>query len=169
MHILMALTSGSTMISHVSWLYSFLFTFSLSFTSYVLASLALFRMIGTFYPLKYIEICSYTNAKRVIICIVAFTILVHIQTLFRFRIVNLPGQGPVCTDPTDNKILRVVLILVGMLVLYIIPMFLIVVSSICIIWKLVKRRANPIGNARTSNGDHAFSRNVVVLLAICLV
>ncbi len=149
--------------------YSFMFVFSLSFTSYTLAALALFRMIGTIYPHKYKQICSARNARITIIVIIAFTILAHIQAVFRFRLVDSDGNDPICFDTTDNAIIRIVTALWAMLVVYVVPMFTIVLSNACIVWKLIRRRMQPIGNTSTSQGDHAFSRTITVLIAVSLV
>ncbi len=149
--------------------YSFMFAFSMSFSSYTLASLTLFRMIGVIYPHRYKQICSARNAKIVIISIIVFTIVVHIQTLFRNRLVDTYDRGPVCIDPTRNKTVRLFLIFWMMLVLYIVPMFIIVLSNACIVWKLLKRRLQSIGTTTNSAGDHAFAGTVKVLIAVSLL
>lgn len=140
-------------------LYSFMFAFSLSFTSYILASLALFRMIGTLYPLRYKQICSNRNAKIIIFCVIIFIILAHIQTIFRQRLVESNDRGLMCIeDPKDKKTVRLFLSLWFMFAVYFLPMFVIVVSNACIIWKLFRKRRQSIGTVMVNKADHAFSK-----------
>ncbi len=149
--------------------YSFMFVLSLSLTSYILASLAVFRMIGTLYPHKYKQICSARNAKVIILLMIVFTIVAHVQTLFRYKLVHSNDTGPICIDPTNNIMVRILITVWTMLVMYIVPMFIIVLCNACIIYKLIRRRMQPIGNTSASQGDHAFSRTITVLIVVSLV
>ena len=151
-------------------MFSFMYPFSLSFTSYMLASLALFRMVGALYPHRYKQICSERNAKRVIVGIIIFTILVHFPAILGFELNNLDGNGPVCFYKTNwNFRIRVLLQSSAMLVTYYFPMLIVVLANVGIIWKLAKKRTHSIGTTRRSPGDHAFSRTVTVLITISLV
>ncbi len=150
--------------------YKFMFPFSQSFSSYILASLAMFRMIGAIYPHKYKQICSPRNAKIIIGIIIAFTSLAHIQTIFRSKIdISQYGGVPTCLAPTRQKAVRLFWTLWMGIITYFIPMLIIVLSNICIIWKLVKKRMRSIRTTRLNQGDHAFARNLTVLIGISLV
>ncbi len=150
-------------------LYSFIFLFSLSFTSYILASLALFRMIGIIYPHRYKQVCSHRNAKIIIPCIIAFTVLAHIQVIFRAKLVNLPGVGIVCAVPNNEGFARLFGTVMVTVLDFLVPMVIIVLCNIGIIWKLVRRRSHSDRSRKVNKGDHAFSRTVIVLVAVSLV
>ncbi len=64
---------------------------------------------------------------------------------------------------------RIVMTLWAMLRIYVVPMFTIVVSNACIVWKLIRKRMQPIGNPTASQGDHAFSPTITVLIMVSLV
>ncbi len=149
--------------------HSFMVAFSFSFTSYILAALAVFRMVGALYPHQYKQICSTRNAKMIILFIIVFTVLAHIQIIFRYRLLNSHERGPACHDPATNPIVRLFLTIWMMLVLYIVPMFTVVLSNACIIWKLIRKRMHSIGTGRASRGDHAFAGTITVLIAVSLV
>ncbi len=152
--------------------FMFMFGFSLSSTSYIVASLALFRMIGVLYPHHYKQICSARNAKIILVSILAFTLMVQVQTTIRSKVMNVyDGRGPVCKLANNETFVSIILALILMIVAYIIPMFTIVVSNLCIIWKLCKKRAQSTGTSGISNGagDHAFSRTLRVLITVSVV
>ncbi len=118
--------------------YMFMFPFSLSFPSYILASLAVFRMIGILFPHKYKQICSARNAKIIIICILIFTFMVQIETIFRFKLTKLyRSRRSVCREGNDEAFFRVVLTFFRMIVTYFVPMLITVLSNLCIIWSTV--------------------------------
>ncbi len=153
-------------------LYCFMFPFSLSLTSYILASLALFRMIGIIYPHRYKQICSARNARKILLCIIASTILLHFHIIFRAKLVNFPGVAkPVCSSsvPTNKGFFRQFMILFMTILDFLVPMLIILVCNIGIIWKLVKRKARLDHTRQIIKGDHAFSRTVIVLVAVSLV
>ncbi len=153
-------------------LYCFMFPFSLSLTSYILASLALFRMIGVIYPHRYKQTCCARNARKIILCIIASTLLLHFHIIFRAKLVNFPGVArPVCSSsvPTNKGFIRQFMILLMTILDFLVPMLIIVVCNIGIIWKLVKRKAQLDHTRQIIKGDHAFSRTVVVLVAVSLV
>ncbi len=149
--------------------YFFMMGFSLSFTSYILASLSLFRLVGILYPHRYREICDAKNAKRIILFILAFSILAHAHSLIGFKLINLEKQLPDCDyDPRWN-LLRLFFTFWSMVVTYFLPMLIIVLANVAIICKLFRKRMLSIGTTKTSRGDHAFSRTVTVLIVISMV
>ncbi len=151
-------------------LYSFMFPFSLSLTSYILAFLALFRMIGVIYPLRYKQICSAKNAKIIILCIIAATVLLHFGVIFRAKLVNSTGDTrPVCSVPNNKGFIQLLVRIMVVMLDFCVPMLIIVLCNIGIISKLVKRRAPSYKTRAMSKGDHAFSRNIIVLVAVSLV
>ncbi len=151
-------------------LYSFMFPFSISLTSYILASLALFRMIGIIYPHCYKEICSNRIAKIVILCIIVSTVLIHLQLLFQVKLVNFPGlERPVCTIPPNKGFISLFLAVLTAILDYFLPISIIVPCNIGIIWKLAKRKAQSDSKKQIKKGDHAFSRTVIFLVAVSFV
>ncbi len=150
--------------------YSFMLAFSLSFSPYILASLALFRMIGTIYPHRYQQICSAKNAKLVILVLIGFTILANIPLIFRSKLINFDGRGLTCWETTyKNNFIRLFFILWPMTVIYITPIFIIFLSNVVIIWRLARKRVQSIGSGRMRRGDHAFSKTITVLITVSLV
>ncbi len=149
--------------------YYFMFGFSLSFSSHILASLALFRMVGVLYPHRYKQICSDRNAKRIILGIIACVTLVNIPSLFGFELTESDGKGLVCFYKASWNSISLLYTFMLSIEMYYFPLVIIVLANARIIWTLAKKRANVIGTTRTSRKDHAFSRNVTVLLAISLV
>ncbi len=148
----------------------FMYGFSLTLTSYVLASLALFRMAGVFYPHKYKQICSDRNAKIIILSIIAFSFVGHLYVIFLFELSKTGGIGYTCRFiEIPWKFIRVGLSLWSTIVTYFVPMLIIVFANASVIWKLWKKRSNSIGMTRVNRGDHAFSHAVTVLVAISLM
>ncbi len=143
--------------------------FSLTFTSYVLASLAVFRMVGALFPHRYKHICNARRAKIILACIIAFSLLARIPTLFTFKLTNIDGKQQICRRTGNLKTIRLFIFFWGIIVTYFVPMFLIVFGNVGIIWKLARKRANSIWIANKNTEDHAFSRTVRVLIAISLV
>ncbi len=149
--------------------YYFMMGFSLSFTSYLLASLSLFRLVGILCPHRYKQICNSRNAKRIILFILAFSILAHAHFLIGFKLTNLEKKLPDCKYETSWNFIRLFFTFWSMVVTYFLPMVIIVFANVAIICKLFRKRALSIGTTNTSNGDHAFSRIVIILIVISMV
>ena len=147
----------STWICKVSfWLqYSFL-----DFSIWLLASLTIERLISTFRPFANRVICTRSHAKRIILYLLVVDLIVHCHFLFGMELREEHKDGIhvyACGPATERyeKIFKYAWHYIDLALFSLIPFFILLVSNIYIICKLLTKKRKLTTSSPTMVTSHA--------------